>query len=278
MLMGAAETEPDAKELMREYIKNRGDIFEEWHFMAEYVPLTIAKLHDTAGYILRNDNKTTPDQELSLPFCELIALCQLSAKGDKRFAANHVRRLYRAGVTNAVMFEAAEAFAPVVGHSSIALVAQSILLGNDPGYPFGVLPEGGEPKQLKHFPEMDMGWTCDEALKPGLMALPEWQYAAAIDPELARRTAGFVDHCLTDRRPGRVLSPGARELIAVAALCARGEVDLAAAAIRRVYAYGFNRRKVLEAISCVHNMTGAASVTLGIRAMMQADREMAAGN
>ena len=117
---------------MEEYVKNRGDIFEEWHFMAKYVPLTIVKLHDTAGYILQNDNKTTPDQELSVVFRELIALCQLSAKGDKRFAANHVRRLYRFGVTNAVIFEAAEAFAPVVGHSTIALVAQAILLGNDP--------------------------------------------------------------------------------------------------------------------------------------------------
>jgi alkylhydroperoxidase/carboxymuconolactone decarboxylase family protein YurZ len=273
--MATTAQEPNAAELMAEYIKNRGDIFEEWHFMAAYVPMTISKLHDTAGYILKNDNKTTPDQELSLVFRELIALCQLSAKGDKRFAANHVRRLYRSGVTNAVIFEAAESFAPVVGHASIALVAQAVLLANDPAYPFGVMPEGGEPKQLTPFPEMDMGWTSDPKLDPSLMRLPEWQYIAGIDPEFARRTVSFVDHCLTDRRPGRVLSPGARELIAVAALCARGEVDLAAALIRRSYAYGFSRRKVLEAISCVQNMTGAASIQLGARAMQQADREAA---
>ena len=124
------------------------------------MPLTIVRLHDTAGYILQNDNKTTPDQELSVVFRELIALCQLSAKGDKRFAANHVRRLYRFGVTNAVIFEAAEAFAPVVGHSTIALVAQAILLGNDPAYPFGKMPEGGEPKTLTPFPEMKLGWEA----------------------------------------------------------------------------------------------------------------------
>ena len=162
--------------------------------------------------------------------------------------------------------------APVVGHSSIALVAQAILLANDPAYPFGKMPEGGEPKALTPFPEMTMGWTAASDVPQSLMDEPEWQYAAAIDPEFARRTASFVDHCLTDRRPGRVLSPGARELIAIAALCARGQVDLAAARIRRAYAYSFSRRKVLEAISCAQNMTGAATVQLGIRAMQQADR------
>ena len=264
----------DPAKIMEEYVRNRGDIFEEWHFMARYVPLTIVRLHDTAGYILQNDNKTTPDQELSVVFRELIALCQLSAKGDKRFAANHVRRLYRFGVTNAVIFEAAEAFAPVVGHSTIALVAQAILLGNDPSYPFGKMPEGGEPKTLTPFPEMRLGWEAKGKVETSLLDRPEWQYAAAIDPELARRTASFVDHCVTDRKPERVLSPGARELIMVAALCARGEVDLAADSICRADAYGFSKRQVLEAISCVQNMTGAVSVQLGVRAMQQADRRM----
>src|SRR5262249_47012491 len=179
--MTAIEQEPDPAALMAEYIRNRGDIFEEWHFMAKYVPLTIVKLHDAAGYILQNDNKSTPDQELSVVFRELIALCQLSAKGDKRFAANHVRRLYRFGVTNAVMFEAAEAYAPVVGHSNISLVAQAILLGNDPSYPFGKMPEGGEPKTLTPFPEMKLGWDAKGPVETSLLERPEWQYAAAID-------------------------------------------------------------------------------------------------
>jgi alkylhydroperoxidase/carboxymuconolactone decarboxylase family protein YurZ len=270
--MTVTEQEPDPAALMAEYIKNRGDIFEEWHFMAKYIPLTIAKLHDTAGYILQNENKGTPDQELSASFRELIALCQLSTK-DLRFAANHVRRLYRFGVTNAVIFEAAESYALVVGHASIALVAQAILLANDPAYPFGKMPEGGEPKELTPFPEMQMGWTATGEVPTSLAQEPEWQYAAAIDPEFVKRTASFIDHCMTDRRPGRVLSPGARELIAVAALCARSQVDLAATHIRRAYAYGFSKRKVLEAISCVQNMTGAVSVQLGIRAMQLADRE-----
>src|ERR1700759_4248581 len=169
MRMTATEQEPDPAALMAEDIRNRGDIFEEWHFMAKYIPLTIAKLHDTAGYILQNDNKSTPDQELSASFRELIALCQLSTKGDLRFAANHVRRLYRFGVTNAVIFEAAESMAPVVGHSSIALVAQAILLANDPAYPFGKMPEGGEPAELTSFPEMTMGWTAERDVPQSLL-------------------------------------------------------------------------------------------------------------
>ena len=263
--------ELDPEKIMEDYVRNRGDIFEEWHFMVRHVPLTIVRLHDISGYILKHENKTAPDQELSFVFRELIALCQLSTKGEPRFAANHVRRLYRAGITNTVIFEAAEAFSTAVGHANIALVAQSILLANDPAYPFGKLPEGGEPKSVTPFPEMELGWEASEPLEEGLLQDPDWQYAAEIDPEFARRTAAYVDHCLTDRRPERVLSPGARTLIALAALCARGEQDLAADHVRRAYAYGFTRRQVLEAISCVQNMTGAASTKVGLRAMRQVE-------
>jgi alkylhydroperoxidase/carboxymuconolactone decarboxylase family protein YurZ len=261
--------DPDA--IMAEYIRNRGDIFDEWHFMVRYVPLTVVKLHDTAGYILKNDNKTTPDQQLSLQFRELIALCHLSAKGNARFAANHVRRLYRSGVTNAVMFEAIEALSTVIGHSTIAHVAEAIMLANDPNYPFGRMPEGGEPKSLTPFPELDMGWESSEQPITDRATLPQWQYCADIDPELAKRSAAFVNHCLTDRQPGRVLSPGTRELIAVTGLCTRGLCDTAAKRIRRVYAYGFTKRQVLEAISVTHNMTGSISVEIGLEAMMKAD-------
>ena len=119
---------------------------------------------------------------------------------------------------------------------------------------------------------LQLGWEAKGKVETSLLDRPEWQYAAAIDPELAKRTASFVDHCVTDRKPERVLSPGARELIMVAALSARGEVNLATDSICRVYAYGFSKRQVLEAISCVQNMTGAVSVQLGVRAMQQADR------
>ena len=157
--------ELDPEKIMEDYVRNRGDIFEEWHFMVRHVPLTIVRLHDISGYILKHENKTAPDQELSFVFRELIALCQLSTKGEPRFAANHVRRLYRAGITNTVIFEAAEAFSTAVGHANIALVAQSILLANDPAYPFGKLPEGGEPKSVTPFPEMELGWEAERAAR-----------------------------------------------------------------------------------------------------------------
>lgn len=267
------ELDPEA--IMAEYIRNRGDIFDEWHFMVRYVPLTIVRLHGAAGYILQNDNKTTPDQELSVQLRELIALCHLSAKGNARFAANHVRRLYRFGVTNAAMFESIEALSIVIGHSTIAHVAEAILLANDPNYPFGKMPEGGEPETLVRFPELDMGWEANGPVIGDRNELPVWKYCAEIDPELARRCTAYVNHCLTDRRAERVFSPGLRELIAVTGLCARGLGEIAADRIRRVYAYGFTRRQVLEAISITHNMTGSTSVEIGLRAMMQADAALA---
>ena len=264
--------ELDPEKIMEDYVRNRGDIFEEWHFMVRHVPLTIVRLHDISGYILKHENKTTPDQELSFVFRELIALCQLSTKGEPRFAANHVRRLYRAGITNTVIFEAAEAFSTAVGHANIALVAQSILLANDPDYPFGKLPEGGEPKSVTPFPEMALGWDAGEPLEEGLMQDPDWRYAAEIDPEFARRTAAYVDHCLTDRRPGARAEPRRTHADrARRALRQRASRSSRPDHVRRAYAYGFTRRQVLEAISCVQNMTGAASTKVGLRAMQQAE-------
>lgn len=262
--------DPDA--IMAEYVRNRGDIFDEWYFMARHVPLTVQKLHDAAGYILKNDNKSAPDQELSLVFRELIALCHLSAKGNPRFAANHVRRLYRNGVTNVVMFEAVEALSTVVGHSTIAHVAEAILLANDPDYPFGQMPEGGEPKTLTPFPELQLGWETSAPVDTDPTHVPEWEYCAEIDPGLAERVGDYIRHCLTDRRPERVLSPGARELIVITGLCARGLGAVAVPRIKRAYAYGFSKRQVLEAISVTHNMTGSISLQIGLQAMIEADK------
>jgi alkylhydroperoxidase/carboxymuconolactone decarboxylase family protein YurZ len=264
----------DPKQVMDEYVRDRGDIFPEFHFMASIVPETVHAIHQMAGYILRNDNQTTPDQELSTVMRELIATCYLSSKGDERFAANHVRRLYRMGVTNRVLMEAAEAMAPVTGHSSISHVAQAILLAHDPNYTFGKMPEGGEPSVLKPFPEMQLGRDKLGGAVDSLRDTLEWKEMAAIDPELASRAARLYDHCLAgDHDPGRLLGPGARELVAVAALCARGEVQIASAHIRRAYAYGVSRRKVLEAISCLANMTGIVTVQIGIRAIRLAEAD-----
>jgi alkylhydroperoxidase/carboxymuconolactone decarboxylase family protein YurZ len=261
-----------AEKIMERFIAERGDIFEEFHLMAREIPETVNLVRRTAGYVHFYENQTTAEQELSGPMRELIATCQLCAKNDDRFAPNHVRRLYRMGVNNRLIFEAATSIAPIVGWSTIAHVAQAILTANDPEYPFGELPAGGEPQEVTPFPELSQGRERVEPGNESLLQTPEWRYVAAIDPELARRAASFVDHCLlAGGARDQLLGPGPRELIAIAALCARGETDLAAQHIRRAYAYGLNRHQVLEAISCVLPMTGALTVQIGARAMQQAD-------
>jgi alkylhydroperoxidase/carboxymuconolactone decarboxylase family protein YurZ len=213
------------------------------------------------------------EQQLSGAMRELIALCQLAAKGDDRFAANHVRRLWERGVTNRIMLEAATAIAAVVGWSTIAHVAHAILTANDPAYPFGKLPPGGAPKTVTPFPELAMGRDKPDRASESALDTPEWQYITGLEPGLARAAAAWVDYCLLpDGAKDEQLGPGPRELIASAALCARGEVDLAAHHMRRAYRYGMTRLQVLEAISCVLPMTGAITLQIGARAMQLAER------
>ena len=215
-------------------------------------------------------------QQLSGPMRELIALCQLAAKDDDRFAANHVRRLWERGITNKVMLEAATAIAPMVGWSTIAHVALAIINANDPAYPHGQLPSDGAPRTVKPFPELAIGREKTGAVNESVMETPEWKYIAALEPDLANAAAAFVDYCLLpDGARDEELGPGPRELIAIAALCARGEAELAAQHIRRAYRYGLTRLQVLEAISCVLPMTGAITIQIGARAMKLA--ESAAG-
>ena len=76
---------------------------------------------------------------------------------------------------------------------------------------------------------------------------------------------------MADDEPETILGPGPRELIAIAALCTRGEVELAAQHMRRAYDYGMTRRQVLDAICCVVPMSGMTSATLGLRAMRLSD-------
>jgi len=274
MTTQSSEKDLGADDVMQRFIKERGDLFEEFHLFAREAPETVNLVRRTAGYVHFYENQTTPDQNLSGPMRELIATCQLCAKNDDRFAPNHVRRLYRMGVTNRVMFEAGEGIAPIVGWSTVAHIAKAILTANDPAYLYGTLPPGGEPKELTRFPELDLGRDAVTPASESLLETPEWRYVSEIDPELARRAVAFVDHCLlAGGAKDRLLGPGARELIAIAALCARGEVDIAAHHIRRGYAYGVTKHPVLEAVSCVLPMTGALTVQIGARAMQQVDAE-----
>lgn len=268
----SADEPQDAEAIMQRFVAERGDLFEEFLLFAREAPDTVNLVRRTAGYVHFYENQTASDQLLSGPMRELIATCQLCAKNDDRFAPNHVRRLYRMGVPNRVLFEAGAGIAPIVGWSTIAHIAQAIITANDPKYPYGELPAGGEPKTLTPFAEMTLGRDREIGTDDSLLASDEWRYIAEIDPELARRAVAFVDHCLLAHgSKDAILGPGARELIAIAALCARGEAGIAAQHIRRAYAYGLTKRHVLEAVSCVLPMTGALTVQIGARALRLAE-------
>src|SRR5688572_17120319 len=94
---------PDA--VIARAIARRGEIFEEFKLLARESPRTYDLISRTAGYMHHYSGEEGAVQKLSGPMRELIALCQLCAKGDDRFAANHVRRLWQRGVTNKLMIE-----------------------------------------------------------------------------------------------------------------------------------------------------------------------------
>lgn len=252
----------------------RGDIFPEWKPLAHASPRTYHLINETVSYLHGYHGQEKSEEQLSRPMRELIAIPALCAKGDLRHAPNHVRRAYRLGLTNKALFEGAAAYASVVGWSSMTFMSLAIMEANHPLYPYGQLPPGGEPRELTPFPEMRMGRSRADPAKESLADAPEWRYASSIDPELVRRATAFIDHCLgADGAQDVILGPGPRELIAIAALCTRGEVEIAAGHIRRAYAYGMTRRHVLEAICCVLPMAGVVTGQLGLRAMQLADAQ-----
>ena len=263
----------DPEDVLARATAARGDIFPEWKPIAYALPQTYDLINRTGSYLHQYHGQSPEAQALSGPMRELIAIPALCAKGDMRHAPNHVRRIYRMGVTNRVILEAASAYGTVVGWSSMTFVSLAILEANDPAYPYGKLPEGGEPRTLAPFPELSMGRTRLRGRDESLGDTPEWRYAAGIDAELARRCAAFVDHCLlAGGAKNEHLGPGPRALVAIAALCTRGETSLAAQQMRRAYDYGMTRRQVLEAISCVLPMSGMVTAQIGLRAMRLADR------
>jgi alkylhydroperoxidase/carboxymuconolactone decarboxylase family protein YurZ len=252
--------------------KARGDVFPEWTLVAHTIPQTYNLINNTGSYLHQYHGQSPEEQQLSGPMRELIATPALCAKMDMRHAPNHIRRMYRMGMTNKVIFEGATAFATVVGWSSLTYVSIAIEVANNTDYPYGKLPEGGQPKTLTPFPELKLGRKRVRPGKDGLLDTPEWKHAAAIDAEMAKRCAAFTDHCLlADGAKDALLGPGPRALIVIAALCMRGDTELAAQQIRRAYDYGMTRRQVLEAISCVFPMSGMVTGTIGLRAMRLAD-------
>ena len=252
--------------------KARGDIFPEWKPVVRALPKTYHLVNETVSYLHQYHGQADDAERLSAPMRELIAIPALAAKGDLRHAPNHIRRAYRLGLTNKAILEGASAYAIVVGWASLTFVSLAIMEANNPLYPYGQLPDGGEPKDLTPFPEMRLGRTRQAKAVESMAEMPEWRYAAQIDPELVRRAAAFYDHCLlADNQEETILGPGPRELIATAALCTRGEVELAVEHIVRAYEYGMTKRHVLDAICCVLPMTGVITAQIGLRAMQRAD-------
>ncbi|WP_159595880.1 carboxymuconolactone decarboxylase family protein [Hydrogenophaga sp. BPS33] len=259
---------PDA--VLQRALARRGDIFDQFKLLIRESAATYDLISKTAGYVHHYTGKTGSAQQLSGVMRELITLAMLAAKAEHGFTPNHVRRLYNLGVTNAVMLEAATAMAAVTGWTTVAHTASAILMANKPEYPFGSMPPDGEPKELLPFPEMAQGREQNGSVSDNERDRDEYAYIAALDPELARVAARWVNHCLAPA-PNAKLGPGARELVAIAAACARGETDLAVEHMRRAYAYGMTRTQVLEAVSCVLPMTGAMTLKIGVRAMRQVD-------
>lgn len=249
----------------------RGDIFPEWKILAHAAPQTYDLQSRAGGYLHQYHGEEIDKQQLSGPMRELIATPALCAKGDMRHAPNHVRRMYRMGLTNRVVMEAAAAFATVSGWSTIANVGHAIMEANSADYPFGKLPEGGEPKALTPFPELAQGRKRRSG-GGSLLDQADWRYCAKIDPELARRVAAWADHCrLAGGASDELLGPGPRELIVIAALAMRDAPALAAEHVRRAYDCGMTPRQVLDAISSIIPMCGIVSAQAGLRAMQMAE-------
>lgn len=257
--------------------KARGDVFPEWKRVAYAIPGTYHLINETGSYLHQYHGQASGADKLSAQMRELIAIPALCAKGDMRHTPNHIRRCYRMGMTDQVIFEGATAYAAVAGWAATILqVSLAITEANSPDYPFGAMPAGGAPQELTPFPELNMGRTRIDQKSAthsdSLADTPDWRYAAEIDPELAKRASAFIDHCLLNKGAGNeLLGPGPRELIVIAALCTRGEAELAAEHIRRAYDYGMTKKNVLEAICCVIPMTGMITAQIGLRAMQKAD-------
>jgi alkylhydroperoxidase/carboxymuconolactone decarboxylase family protein YurZ len=259
----------DADAIIAQSIANRGDMFSEFQLFMCAQPKAAALNQRVAGYVHQYKNQSTPQQVLSLPMRELIATVMLAAKGEDRFAPNHVRKLWREGVTNAPIFEAAFAMATALGWTVIGHTCTAVQLAGDPNYREGQAPEGGEPKTLKPFPELTQGRVRIAPIDEGLHSEPEWQDIAKLDPEMAQRVAALIDHALIadGAVDNALLGPGVRELIAIAGLCARGQETAAARHMKRAVAYGMTPQQILEAVSCVIPMTGSATMPIGVRAM-----------
>ena len=264
---------PDA--VLARAVAARGDIYPEWAYVIRATPNLFELLQATGGYFHKYKGKAAAGEELSPEMRELIATAALAAKPDVRYAANHVRKMYRMGLTNRVIFEAASVFACVSGFSTVAHTAEAVMVANSADYTFGKMPDGGAPTVLTPFPELAMGRDAKEhAAARASSTRRNGSSRSELEAEFARRATGWVDHALLADgagEPDALLGTGPRELIMIAALCVRGEVEMAADHMLRAYDYGMTRGHVLDAIISVLPMTGIVTAQLGLRAIKLAE-------
>lgn len=262
-----------ADEVIKKAIAARGDVFPEWRLIAEASPDTMATVTQTGGYLHRYEGIGGQEQQLSVQMRELIAVPAICGKGDLRHSPNHIRRMYRLGMTNRLIIEGALAFAYVVGWATMLNVSFAIMEANNSDYPFGKMPEGGEPKTLALFPELELGRKRIRGTEERLGDMSPWQFGAAIDAEMMRRISVWAEWSSgTEGKEDALLGPGPRSLIIIAALATRGESERASRFVRRAYDYGMTKRQVLEAISATVPMTGMVSLEIGLEAMQLAER------
>jgi alkylhydroperoxidase/carboxymuconolactone decarboxylase family protein YurZ len=225
-------------------------------------------------YVHHYEQPGYPGQLLSTQFRELIATLMLGVVGHQRFAARHIRRLYRLGVTGQVVIDTFWAASPFVGRAHVLTGVRCVHLADDPTNLEGSLPPDGAPRSLTDFAELHFGATPPE--RSSLASTPEWQLIAKVDPRLAEVTSEFYAEIMGASQSGRTwtLPPAARELIAVVCLAWRGQVELAAEHVRTALESGVEVQHIVEALSSAVPMTGLVTLQLGVRAVLLAQSEV----
>ena len=181
----------------------------------------------TAGYVHFYEDQTTPDQVLSGPMRELIATCQLCAKNDDA-SRRTTFGAFTAWRHNKLLFEAAKASRPSLAGPRFAHIAKAIITRQRRGVSVRHAAARRRTEELTPFADLTSPHDGhDRERRPARDA--EWQYVRRDRPR-SRAPRGRVRRSLSprQRRSRQAASDPARELIAIAALCARGEVDIAA--------------------------------------------------
>jgi len=222
---------------------------------------------ELGNYVHHYEQAGYEGQLLSGQMRELIATLMLVVVGHHRFAARHIRRLYRMGVTSQVIVDVFWAASSFIGRAHVLSAVRAIHLANDVSNQEGTMPPGGPPTELKAFPELRLGNAGQG--RQALESKPEWGLVAQIEPRLARLCLEVYGRVMGNDQSW-TLPVGARELVAVVCLSYRGLPDLAADHIRAAFACGANPQHVLEALSAAIPMTGLVTLQIGAKALLLA--------